>query len=313
MTAPSITAKWPGSSALPAQLLRIVAAFLFMQFGDGQAARVSGGHHAGRGYRSSRVAGLGLPASSKRWRSPAGAAGPVHAARRFHPRGRKWRRVFHGPRTAGLLAVSIRGAPAIRFCSHLALFLPPRARGVGAWMPSAGGKPLGPLHCRGPLARAVSGLAWPTMLQNSSLGSRAWWNHALVGHFVAYAATPPSRRASRSSSSSLFRDIGVSADGCAGGPLRGGQRTREVKPHRLSGLPCRGGDVGIAARPAGVGAGAVRCYAGERRARRATEALPFSVSVSWAASGCCSFSWWRGLAGGGDARTPLASVSSSPL
>src|SRR3989475_4978716 len=64
------------------------------------------------------------------------------------------------------------------------------------------------------------------------------------------------------------RDRGVRRDGCAGGPLCRGQRTRQGKSDGLSGFPCRGGVVGTAAGPAGVGAGAVAAPGSERRARR---------------------------------------------
>src|SRR5207245_2699912 len=47
------------------------------------------------------------------------------------------------------------------------------------------------------------------------------------------------------------RDIGVQRDGCAGRPLRRGQRARQSESHRLPGIPRRGGSVGIAAGPAG--------------------------------------------------------------
>lgn len=40
----------------------------------------------------------------------------------------------------------------------------------------------------GPLPRAVWNLAWPTMLQNAIAGMQGMVDHALVGHFVGYAA-----------------------------------------------------------------------------------------------------------------------------
>src|SRR5213080_546107 len=64
----------------------------------------------------------------------------------------------------------------------------PRARGRGAWMPSVGSKPLDRSIVEGPLPRAVWMLAWPTMLQNLIGGLQGMVDHALVGHFVGYAA-----------------------------------------------------------------------------------------------------------------------------
>src|SRR2546429_4636588 len=66
----------------------------------------------------------------------------------------------------------------------------PRARGRGAWMPSVGSKPLDRSIVEGPLPRAVWMLAWPTMLQNLIGGLQGMVDHALVGHFVGYAANP---------------------------------------------------------------------------------------------------------------------------
>src|SRR3989454_10759108 len=55
-------------------------------------------------------------------------------------------------------------------------------------MPSGGSKPLDRSIVEGPLARAVWMLAWPTMLQNLIGGLQGMVDHALVGHFVGYAA-----------------------------------------------------------------------------------------------------------------------------
>src|SRR5712691_1280212 len=81
---------------------------------------------------------------------------------------------------------STRGIPPS--CSALfGSISPPPGRGHGAWMPSAGGKPLDRSIVEGPLARAVWMLAWPTMLQNLIAGLQGVVDHALVGHFVGYA------------------------------------------------------------------------------------------------------------------------------
>src|SRR2546426_130865 len=55
-------------------------------------------------------------------------------------------------------------------------------------MPSVGSKPLDRSIVEGPLPRAVWMLAWPTMLQNLIGGLQGMVDHALVGHFVGYAA-----------------------------------------------------------------------------------------------------------------------------
>src|SRR3989442_13667059 len=41
---------------------------------------------------------------------------------------------------------------------------------------------------QGPIGRAVRNLAWPTMLQNLIAGLQGIIDHAMVGHFVGYAA-----------------------------------------------------------------------------------------------------------------------------
>jgi len=81
---------------------------------------------------------------------------------------------FMGHAPQGFWPVLNQGAPAILFC-FIWLYFSAAARGRGAWMPSAGGKPLDRSIVEGPLARAVWMLAWPTMLQNLIAGSRAWW------------------------------------------------------------------------------------------------------------------------------------------
>src|SRR3989475_11926125 len=49
-------------------------------------------------------------------------------------------------------------------------------------------KPLDRSIVDGPIARAAWVLAWPTMLQNLIGGLQGMVDHALVGHFVGYAA-----------------------------------------------------------------------------------------------------------------------------
>src|SRR5438874_1155416 len=96
------------------------------------------------------------------------------------------------------------------------------------------------------------------------------------------------------------RDVGVQRDGCAGRPLRRGQRTRQGESHCLPGIPRRGGVVGIAAGPAGVGPGAVAARRGERRARRAGRgpAVP-AYHVRWQPWDAALLHGERGPAGGG--------------
>src|SRR6266550_2569019 len=93
---------------------------------DGQAVRVSGGHHARRGHRADRVAARhrGNPRDIRR---PVPAARTVHPAGRLHRRGRDGRRVFPGPCATWLLAGAEPGASRHPVLLCLALHLRRRA------------------------------------------------------------------------------------------------------------------------------------------------------------------------------------------
>src|SRR5438309_9248293 len=102
MTAPTVVARWSTWAPQLRSLLRIMAAFTFMQFGTAKLFAFPGAIMPGGGHRARRVA-------ARRSRHPGGVRRPVPARRAVHPSGRlsagrrDGGRLFSRPRVARLL------------------------------------------------------------------------------------------------------------------------------------------------------------------------------------------------------------------
>src|SRR2546426_7569688 len=164
---------------------------------DGQAVRVSGGHHARRGHRADHVA-------ARHRRSARGVWGPVpprrtvHSAGGLRPGGRDGRGVFPGPRATRLLAGAQSGASRHPVLLCLALSLRRRA---GAVEPGCQAGEVNPSTAPSSRVRSLapSGCSpGPRCCKISSAGCRAWSITPWWDTSWGTPATPRSASPSRS-------------------------------------------------------------------------------------------------------------------